>query len=1052
MEEQLPHIQAATSSKRLVCSTLARIDNTSQEALLDSGSTISSISIDLVNSLNLPTSPAAQIQVVFGDKQQTYQSSTQAHCTFFLAQHKFLHSFYVLPRQLFPMTLGCDWFIKTGAQLHFDTQSLVLPSLKPFTTIPLFSSPQLSNHIMHTQVHLESTTVRTADIRRLLREFPTLFRKTTTTTQINLPVQHTIPTATGQPVRMAARRRSPLDNQRINQAVRDMLDKDIIEPSSSDWVSEPHLVRKDDGTFRFCIDFRPLNKVTKHDLYPLPRIDDLLDQVGKSKYFTSLDLASGYWQIPLSPQDKHKTAFRTQQGLFQFKRMPFGLSDAGSTFQRMANSIFHDLIQEGVVLVYLDDILIHTPEWEQHIHILREVLHRIQKYNLQLQWKKCQWGAATLKFLGFIISATGISMDPAKIKAITNYPQPTNVKSLQSFLGLVNFSLRFVPQLATITQPLRLLLKKDTPFSWSKACIESFRQIKRIIQEAAQLAFPDFSKAFRLQTDASNTGIGAVLLQQDHSDDWRPIAYISRALTKAELNYSTTEKEFLAVVWAFQKFHPYLHGTTVQVETDHQPLVSLIHKSHPPGRLLRWALALQEYRFTMTYRRGITNIVADSLSRIEHQASQINEQTELPIHPHQVAQFQQQDPMIRDIILRLQCGRDQQVNRNFIIINNILHFVSQGQPPRLYVPEALRSTYLEFYHSNQLTGHFGFHKLLHRIRSLFYWPKLRHSISRFLQACPTCQSMKSPQQASGILQPITVKEPFELLGWDLMGPFPTSINGNKYILVITEYLTRWCEAAALPDATTHSVAQALLHKVIFPHGCPQQLLSDQGSQFRSEVLQVLSHSLGIKQVFTSPYHPQTNGLTERMNKTIKQVISAYVDPLHQSWDQVLPFAVHAYNTSVQTSTKISPFRALYGRDPRLPPDIHNVKVQPQRNDATEWWLHLQLHQPLLRRALQHNLRMAQQRQKKYYDASHTPMELQIGENVRVYYPIRKPGLCESLMHRWIGPYTVTARIGTQTYRLRRTTNSSETVAHISRIKRIPSIDVPSSDHNSKASS
>ena len=268
--------------------------------------------------------------------------------------------------------------------------------------------------------------------------------------------------------------------------------------------------------------------------------------------------------------------------------MPFGLSDAGSTFQRMANSIFHDLIQ-GVVLVYLDDILIHTPKWEQHIHILREVLHRIQKYNLQLQWKKCQWGATTLKFLGFIISATGINMDPAKIKAITDYLQPANVKSLQSFLGLVNFSLRFVPQLATITQPLRLLLKKDTPFSWSKACIESFRQIKRIIQEAAQLAFPDFSKTFCLQTDASNTGIGVVLLQQDHSDDWRPIAYISRALTKAELNYSTTEKEFLAVVWAFQKFHPYLHGTTVQVETDHQPLVSLIHKSHPPGRLLRWA-------------------------------------------------------------------------------------------------------------------------------------------------------------------------------------------------------------------------------------------------------------------------------------------------------------------------------------------------------------------------------------------------------------------------------------------------------------------------------
>ena len=292
----------------------------------------------------------------------------------------------------------------------------------------------------------------------------------------------------------------------MNQAIQDMLEKDIIESSSSDWVSEPHLVRKDDGTFRFCIDFRPLNKITKHDLYPLPRIDDLLDQVGKSRYFTSLDLASGYWQIPLDPADKHKTAFRTQRGLFQFKRMPFGLSDVGSTFQRMANTIFQDLINEGVVLVYLDDILIHTSDWQWHTLVLGEVLRRIQKYNLQLQWKICQWGATSLKFLGFIISATGISMDPAKIKAITDYPIPANVKTLQSFLGLVNFSLQFVPQLATVTQPLRMLLKKGTQFIWSTACINSFDEIKKLIKEAATLAFPDFSRTIGVQTYASNVG------------------------------------------------------------------------------------------------------------------------------------------------------------------------------------------------------------------------------------------------------------------------------------------------------------------------------------------------------------------------------------------------------------------------------------------------------------------------------------------------------------------------------------------------------------------
>ena len=1037
-EEQLPHFQAATSSSRIVCSTIARIQNTSHEALLDSGSTISSISLDIVNQLHLPTSSAPLIHVIFGDKQKLYKSFTHAHCTFTLAQHTFVHSFYVLPKQLFPLTLGCDWFVKHGAQLHFDTQTLVLPHLRPCTTIPLLNTPHTSTQVMHTQIQIEPAQSRLTDLRRLLGKFPKIFMKTEKTTQVTLQVQHAIPTTDSPPVRMAARRRSPLDHQRINTAVQEMLQKDIIEPSSSEWVSEPHLVRKDDGTFRFCIDFRLLNKITKHDRYPLPRIDDLIDQLGKSRYFTSLDLASGYWQIPLRPEDKHKTAFRTQHGLYQFKRMPFGLSDAGSTFQRMANTIFQDLIHKGVILVYLDDILIHTADWSQHIQVLQEVLLRIQKYSLQLQFKKCKWGATELRFLGFMISSKGIQLDHAKIRAIVDYPTPSNIKSLQSFLGLVNFSLRFIPNLAMVTAPLRLLLKKGSKYQWSADCTQSFEKLKKLIKDAGTLAFPDFSKVFRLQTDASNYGIGAVLLQQDDNDDWQPIAYISRALTKSEQNYSTTEKEFLAIVWAFQKFHPYLHGTSVQVETDHQPLVSLIHKTHPPGRLLRWALALQEYSFTMIYRKGASNTVADALSRMEYHAAQWAEDAnDLPFQPQQIAQMQQQDPVIKDLILRIQNNHDKQVYRHFVLIDNILHFISQGLPPRLYLPEALRATYLEFYHNHRLTGHFGFHKLLHRIRSMYYWPKLRQSISTFLQTCSTCQTVKNPQSTYGTLTPIEVKEPFEMVGWDLMGPFPTSIQGNKYILVITEYLTRWCEAAALPDATANTVANALLQRVIFPHGCPHQILSDQGSQFRSEVMQVLTQSLEIKQLFTSPYHPQTNGLTERMNKTIKQTIAAYVDPLHQSWDQVLPFAVHAYNTSVQESTKVSPFRALYGRDPRLPPDPHTIKVNPHHSDATSWWLYLQSTMPLLRRAIQYNLSKAQQRQKKYFDKSHRPTTLDIGEYVRVYYPVRKKGLCESFMHRWLGPYKIIARIGSNTYRLRRVDKSTETVAHVSRIRRIP---------------
>ncbi|MCO5586935.1 hypothetical protein L7F22_040879 [Adiantum nelumboides] len=360
---------------------------------------------------------------------------------------------------------------------------------------------------------------------------------------------------------------------------------------------------------------RPLNVVTRHDVYPLPHLDELLDQLGHSRFFTSLDLASGYWQVPLDPTDAHKTAFRTPTGLYEFKRMPFGLTDAGSTFQRMANSIFADLIQNRVLAVYLDDILVHTATWEEHLAILKEVLARIRKYNLTLQFKKCKWGATQLKFLGYLISAKGIQIDPAKVAAIQNFPQPLNVKSIQSFLGLVNCCLRFIPRLADITKPLRSLLTKNAKFMWDDECKKSFQQLKLLIQQALSLVFPDFSKPFLLQTDASNHDIAAVLLQQDADNNWLPICFINRGLTKCEYNYSTTEKELLAIVWAFQKLHPYLHGSQVTITTDHQPLISMFKKPHPPGRLLRWILALQEYSFTIKYCKGTDNTTANCLSQ-----------------------------------------------------------------------------------------------------------------------------------------------------------------------------------------------------------------------------------------------------------------------------------------------------------------------------------------------------------------------------------------------------------------------------------------------------
>ena len=1027
-----PHVHASTSSTSPVCTAIARLQHTTQEVLLDSGSSISSISADLVTRLQLPTSHAPPIKILFGDQQRVYHSHTQVMCMLTISSAQIHHRFYVLPRQLFPITLGCDWFLHSRACLDFSSQQLILPNHLP---IALFTSPRDTTHISNTQ-YLISPAERIIDIRRLLATFPSLSTPPAKPPSVRFPIHHTIPTGNARPINAAPRRRSPLDHERIDNAVKTMLQQGIITPSKSEWISEPHMVKKGDGSYRFCVDFRQLNHVTTHDRYPLPRIDDLLDQLGKSKYFTSLDLASGYWQIPMNPQDAHKTAFRTRKGIFQFTRMPFGLSDAGSTFQRMANAIFDDLITRRVVIVYLDDILVHTSTWAEHLQVLREVLTCVQRYRLQLQWKKCRWGSTCLRFLGYVISSDGIQMDPEKTEAVQKFPRPTTVKQLQRFLGLLTFSLRFIPRLADLSAPLRALLQKDAPFLWTEACESSFLQLKRTLQASDLLAHPDFTKPFHLQTDASNVGLGAVLLQSDDNDQLRPIAYISRSLTKAEQNYSTTEKEFLAIVWAFHRFHPYLHGSNTSVETDHQPLLSLIKKAHPPGRLLRWALALQDYTFTLRYRHGSQNIVADGLSRISFQANQIASNTiDFPISSSQMANMQQHDKKIQDICHRLRAEPTSSLTKQFMIQDNVLLFCQVGKEPRVYVPEQLRLSYLRFFHDHPLSGHLGFHKVLDKIRCKFYWPGLRHEVASYIKACNLCQAIKSPQVAQGLLHPIQVQAPFEVVGWDIMGPFPESQEGNKFILVITEYLTRWAETAAIPDAKAMTIASKLLDKIIFPHGCPLQILSDRGPQFNSELLRLVSTQLGIQQLFTSPYHPQTNGLTERLNRTLKQQISAYIDPLHSTWDRILPFVTHAYNTTVQASTRISPFRALYGRDPRLPPEV--AVPQPTTRlhaDAVSWWSHLQQLQPLLRKAITSNLHQAQLRQKRQHDVGRADHQYHVGDKVLVYFPICRRGLSESLMHRWIGPFEVQKQIRDTTYLLRRASNNRSTFAHQSRMK------------------
>ena len=366
-----------------------------------------------------------------------------------------------------------------------------------------------------------------------------------------------------------------------------MLENDIIEPSVSPWASPIVLVRKSDGTFRFCVDYRRLNSVTHQDAFPLPRIDATLDNLGAARFFSTLDLQSGYWQVPVNECDREKTAFVTPSGLYQFKCMPFGLTNAPATFQRLMNAVLRGLTPSQC-LVYLDDIIVFSSTFDEHIHRLRSVFGALRSANLKVKPRKCHLLQSEVKFLGHIVSSQGIATDPSKVKAAREWPVPTSVKTLKSFLGFASYYRRFIRNFAKISSPLNSLLVKDVPFIWTPEHQQAFVHLRDAFCSAPILAFPDFEKPFIVDTDACSSGIGAVLSQLDSDKVEHPVAFISRSLSPAERNYNVTRLELLAVVWACQTLRPYLLCQKFLLRTDHGSLRWLMNFKSPTGQVARW--------------------------------------------------------------------------------------------------------------------------------------------------------------------------------------------------------------------------------------------------------------------------------------------------------------------------------------------------------------------------------------------------------------------------------------------------------------------------------
>lgn len=426
-------------------------------------------------------------------------------------------------------------------------------------------------------------------------------------------IQHSIHTTCAAPIRQRPRRPPMGQRGEIEKQVNDMLERGIIIPSASPWSSPVVLANKKDGSKRFCIDYRLLNKHTVKDSFPLPRIDESIDSLDGAKYFCTLDLAAGYWQVPLDEEAKLKSAFVVPGGLYQFEVMPFGLCNAPSTFERLMEAVLSGL-QWKILLIYLDDIIIFGSSADEVVERLRIVLGRLRSAHLKLKPKKCHLFQKEVLYLGHVVSEEGVSTDPAKIEAVSCWPTPTNPTDVRSFLGLASYYRRFIKKFSDVAKPLTALTQKDCPFTWTEECAAAFTTLKERLTTAPILSYPRIGVKFLLDTDASKFGIGAVLSQE--KDDKEVVtAYASRTLNRAEQNYCVTRRELLAIVTFLKHFRHYLYGQEVTVRTDHGALTWLMQFKNPEGQLARWLEVVSQYRLTLIHRPGRVHMNADGLSR-----------------------------------------------------------------------------------------------------------------------------------------------------------------------------------------------------------------------------------------------------------------------------------------------------------------------------------------------------------------------------------------------------------------------------------------------------
>ena len=824
----------------------------------------------------------------------------------------------------------------------------------------------------------------------------------------------------------------------IEKIVQELLDSGAIRPSVSPYSSPILLVKKKDGTWRMCVDYRALNAMTVKDKYPIPVVDELLDELHGAVVFTKLDLRSGYHQIRMCTADIGKTAFRTHNGHYEFLVMPFGLTNAPSTFQSVLNELLRLMLRK-FVLVFFDDILIYSSSMEEHVEHVEAVFKKLQENSLKVKMSKCSFGAKKVEYLGHVISEGGVAVDPEKIECIKNWEKPITVKKLRGYMGLTGYYRKYVPNYGVIAKPLTNMLKKGN-FIWTDEAEEAFEKLKEALMNTPVLAMPDFSKEFTVECDASNVGIGAILSQEGH-----PIAFISKALAPRHVALSVYDKEMMAVVFAVQHWRPYLLGRHFHIYTDHRTIQYFLNQKITTPAQQKWLAKLIGYDYTIHYRPGKNNAACDALSRKEdgsHSSQTISKYGELfamsgmssAVHDY-LQEIQQACTMdVEASNIWSQCQQGTCPNSHYTIGDSQLLYKGMVFVPSL---GEWRKKVISECHDGFNGGHAGVARTLKRVKRTFAWPGMLKDVREYVSTCHVCQQNHYETiNPPGLLQPNQIPEgAWKDISLDFIEGLPKSA-GKSVVLVVIDRLTKYGHFIALAHPYTAStVVQAFVQHVFKLHGMPDSIISDRDPIFLSNFWQEFFKLQGTKLKKSSAYHPQTDGQTENLNRTLEQYLRCVIGEKPHSWVDALPWAEYWYNTAFHSAIAMTPFKALYGYEPAA------VRAYEPRSSATEAVNEQMQTRDELLALLKRNLEIAQCRMKNFYDKHHTERSFEVGDWVYLrLQPYRQQSVQKRDVHklspRYYGSYLVEQKIGKVAYKLKLPeTARVHPVFHVSLLKK-----------------